>query len=267
MLPLLITLFALLIPGYNGFTAHPSNKRTSLAAPTPPKSVLTKLNGLPDSVQSFEDARGYFYLWFFGGSGGVGVALRQFPLQFQKFRELAAMSDKGPTRGGDAIGISPLCLYPRDLSRADLDEVLNNKMSVEQMVERGPKPNYLSEKGYLCFQSFAAANEGCNPLTLRAVFDAMSTGDNVSPDVAQANLDEFSSDGSADRASFKNALLKTKLTGFSSIAFLLFLLGPIVGSTCLDALSAGWFPDWPGNGNLPWSLLVGPGVWTIPKYW
>jgi len=54
---------------------------------------------------------------------------------------------------------------------------------------------------------------------------------------------------------------------YSSIAFLLFLLGPIVGSTCLAALAAGWFPEWPGIDNLPYSLLFGPGFWTIPGYW
>jgi len=195
------------------------------------------------------------------------VAFGQFPQQYEKFRQLYAMSDDEPTQGGETVGISPLCLYPRDLSKADLDKVLSNKLSVEKMVEKGPKVNYLSERGYLCYASFAFNNKGCNPLTVRAVFDAMSTGDNVSPEVAQANLDEFASDSSPGRAAFKNALLKTKLTGYSSIAFLLFLLGPIVGSTCLDALSAGWFPDWPGNDNMPWSLLVGPGVWTIPQYW
>lgn len=165
------------------------------------------------------------------------------------------------------MGISPLCLYPRDFSKADLDKVLNNKLSVVKMVEKGPQPNYLSQQGYLCYQSFAFNNKGCNPLTVRAVFDAMSTGDNVSPVVAQENLDDFRNDSSSDRATFKNALLKTKLTGYSSIAFLLFLLGPIVGSTCLDALNAGWFPDWPGGDNMPWSFVVGPGIWTVKEYW
>mmetsp|Transcript_5721 Transcript_5721/g.12460 ORF Transcript_5721/g.12460 Transcript_5721/m.12460 type:complete len:266 (+) Transcript_5721:37-834(+) len=264
MRPLLLIAFALLAPGYDGFTVRPANQLTRLAAQTPSNSV-TKLNGLPESVTTFEDARGYFYLWFFGGSGGAGVALRQFPLQFEKFQQLYAMANEGQTEGGETVGISPLCLYPRDLSKADIAKVLNNKLSVELMVEKGPKPNYLSENGYLCFQSFEAANKGCNPLTIRAVFDAMSTGDNVSPDVAQENLDAFSSDASLN--AFKNALLKTKLAGFSSIAFLLFLLGPIVGSTCLDALAAGWFPDWPGTDSMPLSLLLGPGVWTIPQYW
>lgn len=265
----LLTIIAsvLLIPGYNAFTTHPSKQMVSrLQVPTKPS--LTKVNAnLPEAVSSFEDARGYFGLWFFGGSGGIGIALRQFPIQFQKFKELYAMSDEGPTAGGDTVGISPLCLYPRDISKADVDKILNNKLIVEQMVEKGPKVNYLSENGYLCYPAFVEANKGCNPLTIRAVFDAMATSDVLAPDVAQAKLDEFKNDNSPDKAVFKGSLLKTKLAGFSSIAFLLFLLGPIVGSTCLDAGSAGWFPDWPGNDSMPWSLLFGPGFWTIPEYW
>ena len=177
------------------------------------------------------------------------------------------MSEDGPTEGGETVGISPLCLYPRDLSKKDVAKVLSNKMTVEKMVERGPKPNYLSEKGYLCYESFVDANKQCNPLTVRAVFDALSTGDIVAPDVAQTKLDSFYNDQSLDFSLFKAELLKTKLTGFSSIAFLLFLLGPIVGSTCLESLAKGWFPDWPGSDYLPWSLILEPGVWTIPQYW
>lgn len=265
-LPSIIAFALLLIAGCNGFTATRSNQLTR-SAPTRPSAALTRVGVLPDSLASPGDARGYFALWFFGGSGGGGIALKQFPRQFENFQKTIALSGEGPTVGGETVGVSPLCLYPRDLSKGDLDKVFNNKLSVEQMVERGPKPNYLSECGYLCFDSFVEANKGCNPLTVRAVFDAMSTSDIVSPEVVQAKLDEFSGDTSPDRAAFKSALLQTKLAGFSSIAFLLFLLGPIVGSTCLDAGAAGWFPDWPGNDNMPWSLLAGPGVWTIPEYW
>lgn len=267
MLHLLLLALAL-IAGCNGFTAHPSNQLARPASLAPKSRPLTKVNVLPETFTgNYEDARAYFYIWFFGGQGGATVALGQAPAQFKKFRQLFEMSDEGPTLGGETIGVSPLCLYPRDLNKADVDKILNNKLSVEKMVEKGPKINYLSERGYLCYPSFKEANKDCNPLTVRAVFDAMSTGDNAAPDVAQAKLDEFSSDTSADRSAFKGALLKTKLAGYSSIAFLLFLLVYIVGGTCLEALSAGWFPEWPGNDNLPWSLVVGPGAWTISEYW
>ena len=273
-LPVLLSSVAAFMPtGTDGFTVRPAttismNERyaSDLANKTRRK---TSLMVLPESVElgGPEAAQSYFFLWFFGGSGGAGVALRQFPQQLEKFMSLGRMSADGPTEGGETVGISPLCLYPRDLSKNDLAKVLSNKLSVEKMVEKGPKPNYLSEKGYLCYESFVDANKGCNPLTIRAVFDSLSTGDIVSPDVAQMKLDSYSSDQSSDFSVFKSELLKTKLTGFSSIAFLLFLLGPIVGSTCLESLAKGWFPDWPGSSNLPWSLILEPGIWTIPEYW
>mmetsp|Transcript_24859 Transcript_24859/g.49522 ORF Transcript_24859/g.49522 Transcript_24859/m.49522 type:complete len:276 (-) Transcript_24859:171-998(-) len=270
---LVLAVLAHLLSITNGFAPQPSTVLFNPSTRIRPSSLsdtstTSTLNALPDyATGDIEAARGFFYIWFFGGSGGVGVALRQFPQQYANFKKLSAMSDDGPTLGGPTVGISPFCLYPRDLSKADIDKVLRNKLTVEEMVKKGPKPNYLSEKGYLCYPSFLDANKGCNPLTVRAIFDALSTGDNVSPDVAQVKLDKIKQDMSDDRSVFKSELLKTKFVGFSSIAFLLFLLGPIVGATCLESLAAGWFPEWPGNGYLPWSLLFGPGFWTIPNYW
>lgn len=260
---LMILFFScLLAAGSNAFI----NTASNLQIKTPKFSIRTTQarNVIPEAfTDTPEHAQQYFFIWFFGGQGGATVALGQFPKQFEKFKSLFDMSEKGPTESGETVGLSPLCLYPRDISKADLEKVLNNKLSVEQMVAKGPKPNYLSEKGYLCFASFAEANSNCNPLTIRAVFDAMSTGDNVDPSIAQRKLDEFRNDPSC----FNSSLLKQKLAGFSSIAFLLFLLGPIVAETCLEAASFGWFPEWPGVDNLPWSLLIGPGFWTIPQYW
>lgn len=271
-----VALAMALVPSLSSaFLVRPPTTATAFtAASTFKSSSSSALHVLPSSVVDSETARTYFYLWFFGGSGGGGVALGQFPTQFAKFRELTSMSsDSSLSQGGPTVGISPLCLYPRDLSTADLDAVLvksnkKNQLSVEQMVARGPKPNYMSQKGYLCFTSFAAANAGCDPLTVRAVFDAMSTGDNVAPEDAQMKLDAYRAEvGTDKRGTFRGDLLKTKLAGFSSIAFLLFLLGPIVGSTCLESAAMGWFPEWSGSNDLPWSLVVGPGAWTIPQYW
>lgn len=224
MMHLLLIGLALLVSGCGGFLISPTTSTSNRVAST---TTTTVMRVLPVSVTTPEEARGYFGLWFFGGSGGIGIAARQFPEQFRKFRQLTIMSGDGPTEGGETVGISPLCLYPRDISKADLDKVLNNKLSVEKMVQVGPKPNYLSQNGYLCYTSFVAANANCNPLTVRAVFDSISTSDIIAPDVAQTKLDEFANDISPDKAAFKTSLLQTKLAGFSSIAFLLFLLGPI----------------------------------------
>ena len=90
-LPAISVLLSLLVaagilPRTNGFAIHPRatehrGRRTA--------NVLT-LDVLPESVVlgGPEAAQSYFFLWFFGGSGGAGVALRQFPQQLEKFQSL-----------------------------------------------------------------------------------------------------------------------------------------------------------------------------------
>ena len=214
-------------------------------------SSPSQLNISPEFM-TVDSARRLFFLWFFGGSGGGGIAIGQFPKMYEKFQDLQSLKGQGPTTGGERIGLSPLCAYPEDLCVGDVQKILSNKMSVEKMVEKGPKDSFWAERGYLRYESFVAANKNCNPLALRAIFDAMTTsGYTVSPIVAQEALDTFRNDLGA----FKNSLLFSKLQGYASIVFLLFLLS-IAGGTCLSSLQAGWFPDWPGDNLL-----------TIPEYW
>ena len=173
------------------------------------------------------------------------------------------LKGQGPTLGGDKLGISTLlCGLPQDLSSADVDKILRNKKSVEQMVKNGPKDSFWAERGYLRFEAFEAANPNCNPLALRTIFDALTTSTStVEPDVAQRLLDEFRQ----DTDTFKNTLLLSKVKGYSAVGFLLFLLG-LTATVSAESLAAGWFPDWPGNDNFPIGL-VNPGIWTIPDYW
>jgi len=217
---------------------------------------------LGNIAASSEDARKLFYLWFFGGSGGGGIAATAFPKMYDRFQTMRSLKDDGPTLGGESIELSPLCGYPRDIALADVEKVLGNSMSVERMVKEGPQDNFLAGMGYLRFEAFVAANEGCNPLAVRAVFDALTTSTStVEPDTAQDLLDQFRTDIPA----FKRTLLFTKLAGWSAIGVLVFLLG-LTFYVCGEALAKGWFPDWPGNENFPVGLLI-PGVWTIPEYW
>lgn len=77
---------------------------SSSAAFMLPNSFTTKNRGYASSTASLrvlpesvvlggpEAAQSYFFLWFFGGSGGAGVALRQFPQQLEKFNGIRAMS-------------------------------------------------------------------------------------------------------------------------------------------------------------------------------
>lgn len=247
---------------------YPSSKTTSTSTSTsstsPSRSSPLHLTetDITEIAASSEDARRLFYLWFFGGSGGGGIAVAAFPKMYDRFQTMRSLRDLPPTLGGPTVGLSPLCGYPRDVTRADLEQILSNPMTVEEMVEKGPKDSFWAEMGYLRYEAFEAANDGANPLTIRAVFDALTTSTStVEPDTAQELLDGFRADG----GKFKSKLLVTKGTGWSAIGVLVFLLG-LTAYVSGEALAKGWFPDWPGNMNFPVGL-VSPGVWTIPDYW
>jgi hypothetical protein len=225
-------------------------------------------------MSDVESARKLFYLWFFGGSGGGGIAIAAFPEMYKRFMDMRSLGSSSSSSSNKAaglgtatekeetIGISPLCLYPEDLKLKDVQKILNNPMSVEKMVKLGPKESFWAERGYLRYEAFKAANRDCNPLAVRAVFDAFTTSTStVEPDIAQNLLDSFRE----DLALFKNTLLWNKVKGYSAIALLVFLLG-LAASVSLESLAAGWFPDWPGRYNFPLGL-VDPGFWTIPDYW
>jgi hypothetical protein len=148
------------------------------------------------------------------------------------------------------------------LSLSDVEKVLNQKIKVEQMVSRGPMDSFWAQRGYLRYEAFVQANQNCNPLAVRAIFDALTTSTStVEPDVAQELLDSFKGDVGA----FKRELLKSKVKGYAAIGTLLILLG-LAADVSGEALAGGWFPEWPGNDNFPVGL-VSPGVWTIPDYW
>merc|ERR1711862_241250 len=162
----------------------------------------------------------------------------------------------------ETIGISPLCGLPEDLKLIDIQKILNNRMTVEQMVKKGPKDSFWAEKGYLRFEAFESANKNCNPLAIRAIFDAMTTSTStVEPDIAQEYINSFRNDINT----FKQTLLITKLKGYVAIGFLVFLLG-LAAVVSIDAFARGWFPLWPGRENFPIGL-IDPGFWTIPNYW
>ncbi len=256
-----LPVFSLVLATCNAFTNQPIRPISTAASRVTKKTSSSQLHLSPEF--GVENARRLFYLWFFGASGGGGIAVGAFPQMAKKFQDIQALKGVGPTLGGENIGLPPLLTgYPEDLKLADVQKILNNKMTVEQMVNKGPKDSFWAERGYLRFESFVAANKNCNPLALRAVFDAMTTSvSTVSPVTAQQLLDAFRD----DIGLFKRTLLLSKAKGYSAIAFLLFLLG-IAAATSADAFASGWFPDWPGLENFPVSL-INPGFWTIPEYW
>jgi len=232
---------------------------------TPMKAIDPSVAG--DIPATAASARGLFGLWFFGGSGGGGIALAQFPKMYARAREISGLGG-APSAGGEGVGVSPLCGLPEDIRLGDLKQILGNKMSVEKMVEKGPKNSYLAECGYLSFDAFQAANPKANPLAVRAVFISITKGsDTVEPDKAQEKFDAYAAGLAAGDGgeAFADGVLRSKVVGYGAIGFLLFLLG-IAGTVCVQSIYLGWFPDWPGGQNFPASL-IDPGVLSIPQYW
>ena len=77
-----------------------------------------------------------FFIWFFGASGGAGIARSAFPRMYNSVRYVQNLKGVGPTLGGPTIGLSPLCGYPEDISVADVQKIVNSKLSIEQIVAK-----------------------------------------------------------------------------------------------------------------------------------
>lgn len=217
-------------------------------------------------TEAASSARAEFVLWFFGGSGASGIALGQFPKMFQKIQYIQSLKGQGSTLGGETIGLSPLCGYPEDLTVKDVEQVVNNPLSIQDIVKKSPNDgSFLAKQGYLTFAAFQAANSKANPLAVRAVFDtfAQST-DTCAPEIAEQKMQEYRQ----DITRVKGALLASKVVGWLSIGVLLFLLG-IAGSFAAGSVYSGWFPGWPGGRDFPMSMLDpnDGALWNIPKYW
>lgn len=219
------------------------------------RPTRTSISAIPPEIaQEVQDARNQFFLWFFGASGGAGIARSAFPRMFDQVRYIRSLKDATPTKGGETIGLSPLCGYPQDLAVQDVEMVVNNPLTVEQMVQKYPvEGNFLTTKGYLAFSAFERANAKANPAAVRAVFDTFAQSTDLSdPIVAQEKLDSYKE----DVYRLNGALLKSKLTGFLSIASLLFLLG-LADVIAFGHAKDGWFYYWTPE----------DGIFNLPKFW
>ena len=140
-----LLILSILSVASNGFVQNPS---TFAKYPIAAKRSTTARFVSEIDMAAVEDSRNLFYLWFFGGSGGGGIAIAAFPAMYERFSNMRSLKGQGPTAGGETIGVSPLCGFPEDLSLADVQKIFNNPMSVERMVETGPKDSFWAEVSY-----------------------------------------------------------------------------------------------------------------------
>ncbi len=257
-----------------------------LTAAFAPPTITRRLSSTTTTSQRHLDAselsaeqvaaRTDFFIWLFGASGAAGVARSAFPRMYNNIREIqsyrnvyggnGANSGNNAGSNGDKVGISPLCGYPRDLAVKDIQAIVQNKLSIDQIVSKYPVENNLwAKKGYITYAAFRQANAKVDPLAVRAVFDCFSQSTEVSnPEIAQAKLEKYKE--SLD--SFKNDLLYSKVVGWAAIVTLLGLLG-LADIEAYGYAYTGWFPDWPGGRLWLQGGLLDPetGLLAIPKYW
>jgi hypothetical protein len=219
------------------------------------KSQGNQLRVIPvDILDVVEESRTQFFGWFFGASGGAGIARSAFPRMYEQVQYIRSLKGSEPSLGGETIGLNPLCGYPEDLSIKDLQKIVNNKMSIQQIVQKYPiENNFLSRTGYITFAAFEMANEGANPLAVRAIFDtfAQST-DACDPLIAQDKIDSYKKDISL----IIGGLFKSKITGYVAIFTLLFLLG-LADFIAFGHARDGWFHYW----------KLSDGLLRIPDFW
>ena len=90
----------------------------------------------------------YCISWFFGASGGAGIARSAFPRMYDSVRYIQNLKGVGPTEGGETIGINPLCGYPEDVAIADVEKIVNNQLTIEEIVAKFPiEGDFLAEQG------------------------------------------------------------------------------------------------------------------------
>jgi hypothetical protein len=237
--------------------------------PKPPPSGTRVHLTAEDLTPEMMAARSNFFFWFVGASGAAGLARSAFPRMYSnvvQISELGKTLPQGKSSNSDMVGFSPLCGYPRDVTTFDVNLIVNNKLSIEQIVKKYPvEGNFLSAKGYITYEAFAKANTAADPLAVRAVFDCFAQSTPVSnPEIAQSKIDSYKQ--SLDK--FKSDLLYSKATGWASIVTLLGLLG-LADIEAFNFAYTGWFPDWPGGQVWLERGLFDPetGLGAIPQYW
>lgn len=152
--------------------------------------------------------------------------------------------------------------YPEPVYSDDVKAILNNNMTVYEMVSEYPIEGQLP--GYLRFESLAQANAEVSQVAVRALFDSIAIGLNknsVAPSVAAEKLELYKREG-LDSMTSNSRLNKT--IGVSALVILLGLLGA-ADYFAIFHLFHGWFPEWSGTAGLPFSLLDFSAYSSLPS--
>jgi len=213
-----------------------------------------------EMIKEISSARIAFWLCFFGAGGSAAVGRAAIPKTYKSYELNQSLKGKD-SLGGESLGLFG---YPETVYSDDVMMILNNPMSVDEIVETYPIEGKLP--GLLQYESFVKANPDANPMAVRAVFDSLVIGINkmsAVPAVATENIENFKLDLNELRT--QNNI--SKAIGITALAFLLALIGGADWFAFYHCWR-GWFPLWPGLSDLPGSLFAKDiGLLSIPNYW
>lgn len=80
---------------------------------------------------------GEFFLFFFGGSGALGIGGAQIPKLLDQFKAISALKG-GVTLGGEDLDVSPIALigYPEPLKTNDILSIINKFPSIDTILSK-----------------------------------------------------------------------------------------------------------------------------------
>lgn len=253
----------------DAFVAHknapaPAPATTTIGRNKKQRQSLTPLQMDPAMIQDMETARIAFALCFFGAIGSAAVGREVIPVTWREYQKLSQMKGKGAaTIGGTDLNLFG---YPEPVYTEDVVKVLNNNMTVYEMVKQYPVVGQLP--GYLRFESLAQANTDTSQVAVRAVFDSVALGMNknsVDPRKAAEKLELYKLEAESGLPTMKSNIQLNKTLGAVALVLLLSVIGA-ADYFSLFHLFHGWFPEWGGTSRLPASLLDFGSLTTLPNY-
>lgn len=212
-------------------------------------------------ISEMETARAAFVLCLAGALGTAAVGREVIPITLREWKKVNELKGQGySTMSGEKLD---LIGYPDDVYAGDIMAIINNNMTVYEIVDQYPIEGQLP--GYLRFESLQLANPDISQVAVRAIFDSIAVGLNknsVAPRIAAEKMELYKREGLETMT--KNSRL-SKTIGVCALVFLLGLLGS-ADYFALFHLFHGWFPEWRGTEALPFSLLDFPAYAELPSH-
>ena len=175
-----------------------------------------------------EMAAAQFWFFFLSGSGALGIAGAQVPKISKTYDSLKVLGDSDLTLGGEDL-CTPFG-YPTAVKTKDIEQVIASLTDVDVILAKGNKTSFMAKKGYCERSGFVNSLEGCNPLAISAVYDAVAggAGELLAPDTVANGIAELKSKGLSGFQYLLSVATAKKLSAYSVFALLIALIMDLV---------------------------------------